>query len=116
MEIKKDARYCMIVESPNKVKTINQILKQCGYTNVFVFASVGHITHIADSGEYNMGIDTKNNFKADYKITPGKSDVVKKLKLCDPEYPIEGREEGKIPHYELQLFHLIIFQPLIYHL
>lgn len=107
MEIKKDARYCMIVESPNKVKTINQILKQCGYTNVFVFASVGHITHIADSGEYNMGIDTKNNFKADYKITPGKSDVVKKLKeqVKMADYVIlatDGDREGEAISYHLK--------------
>ena len=72
----KDKRVLLICESPNKIKTLKQILP----SNFIVMASVGHITHIADSGEFNMGIDTKNNFKADYRIIDGKRDVVKKLK------------------------------------
>ena len=80
MKIDTSKRYLLICESPNKVKSISQILKSLGYTNVIVQASVGHITHIADTGEYNMGIDTKNNFKANYKVPDGKKDIVKKLK------------------------------------
>lgn len=80
MKIDSEKRYLLICESPNKVKSISQILKSLGYNNVIVQASVGHITHIADTGEYNMGIDTKNNFKANYKVPDAKKDVVKKLK------------------------------------
>lgn len=106
MKIKDNLRYCMIVESPNKVASISQILKQLGYKNIFVFASVGHITHIADSGEYNMGIDTKNNFKADYRITEGKADIVKKLKeqvkLADQVIlATDGDREGEAIAYHL---------------
>ena len=72
----KDKRILLICESPNKIKTLKQILPD----NYIVMASVGHITHIADSGEFNMGIDTKDNFKADYRIMDTKKDVVKKLK------------------------------------
>lgn len=80
MKIDLDKRYLLICESPNKVKSISQILKTLGYKNIIVQASVGHITRIADTGEYNMGIDTKNNFKANYIIPDGKKDVVRKLK------------------------------------
>lgn len=73
---KKDKRILLICESPNKIKTLKQILPD----NYIVMASVGHITHIADSGEFNMGIDTKNDFKANFRIVEGKQDVVKKLK------------------------------------
>lgn len=73
---KKEKRVLLICESPNKIKTLKQILPD----NYIVMASVGHITHIADSGEFNMGIDTKNDFKADFRVIDTKKDVVKKLK------------------------------------
>lgn len=66
----------MIVESPNKCKTLKEFLP----SNYTVMASVGHVTMINDSGLYNMGIDPKNGFKADFAIDPGKRDVVKRLK------------------------------------
>lgn len=69
----------MIVESPNKVKTISQIFKTLGYDNIIVMASVGHISDIANTGNYNMGID-ENTFEANYEITPNKKDIVNKLK------------------------------------
>ena len=75
-------RTLFICESPNKVKTISQILKELGYTNVVVQASVGHITHIADSGEFNMGIDPKT-FKIDFAISDDKKEIVRKLKEHD---------------------------------
>lgn len=80
MELNKTDRYLMIVESPNKVKTISEIFHNNGYKNIFVLASVGHISHIKDSGKFNMGIDVDNNFKADYAITPDKHEIVSKLK------------------------------------
>lgn len=73
----------IIVESPNKCATIRQFLD----SNYIVTASVGHVTKIADTGLYNMGIDVNNDFAADIIVDPNKKDVVKKLKeqvkLCD---------------------------------
>ena len=65
----------MIVESPNKVKTISQFVDK----NTIVKASVGHVVKIADSGLYRMGINPET-FDADFIIEPGKKDIVKELK------------------------------------
>jgi DNA topoisomerase I len=56
----------MIVESPNKVKTLKEFLP----SNYIVMASVGHVMMINDSGLYNMGIDPDNNFKTDFVVDP----------------------------------------------
>ena len=72
-------RILLIVESPNKIKTITGILKELGYKNIIVEASVGHISRIKDSGEYNMGVNTKT-FDIDFEITADKKEVVRKLK------------------------------------
>ena len=76
----KSKRYLLILESPNKKATVSSILKELGYNNVVVMASVGHITKINDSGVYNMGIDPANNFAIDYVVSPDKKDIVSKLK------------------------------------
>lgn len=81
MKIDAKKKYLLICESPNKVKTLTSILRnQLNYSNIVVTASAGHIVQIADTGEYNMGIDPKDNFKANFKIIEGKTDLVKKLK------------------------------------
>lgn len=72
-------RILMIVESPNKVKTISEILKNIGYRNIIVQASVGHISHIADSGLFNIGVNL-DNFNIDFEITKDKIEIVNKLK------------------------------------
>ena len=72
---KKDTRDLMIVESPNKVHTIQQFVG----SDIEVVASVGHITKINDSGLYNMGIDIDNNFKPDYTFISGKKKLIKEL-------------------------------------
>ena len=59
MEINKTDRYLMLVESPNKIKSISAILKELGYKNIVVQASVGHISRLNDSGDFNLGIDPK---------------------------------------------------------
>lgn len=71
-------RILMIVESPNKVKTLKQFLP----SNYVVCASVGHITKIADDEKtrWNTGIETKGEFKAHYVISEDKRDVVAKLR------------------------------------
>lgn len=76
----KTQKLLIIVESPNKVKTITDILKKAGY-NARVMASIGHVMELANSGNYyNTGVDPKNNFEMDIEIDPDKKDTVKKLK------------------------------------
>lgn len=62
----------VIVESPNKIKKIQQILG----SNYVVMASVGHIM---DLEKKNMGIDLKT-WTPKYIINQNKLEVVKKLK------------------------------------
>lgn len=98
----KAPRCLLLVESPNKIKTFQQILPD----NFIVQASVGHITQIADTGKYNLGIDVDNDFQASYKIMEGKSDIVKKLKeqvkLADIVYVYsDGDREGEAIAYHL---------------
>lgn len=72
----KEPRILMIVESPNKIKHLKEFLP----SNYVIMASVGHITRLADTGLYNMGIDVANNFKGNYEIPKDKKEVVSKLK------------------------------------
>ena len=76
-----EQRILILVESPNKCATIKSLLKGTQYSNAIIMASVGHILEIADGGKYcNCGIDPTNNFKANYKISKDKQEVVQKLK------------------------------------
>lgn len=109
MIIDNKKRYLMIVESPNKVKTITEILKSLGYSNIIVKASVGHITSIKDSGVYNMGIDPDKDFKIDFKISDDKKDVVFKLKeqIKLSDFVIlatDGDREGEAIAWSLKKF------------
>ena len=99
----------MIVERPNNVKTITQILKSLGYSNIIVKASVGHISKIADEGEYNMGIDSKKDFDIDFKISEDKKEIVYKLKeqanLADfIIIATDGDREGEAIAWSLKKF------------
>ena len=77
----KKEKIFIIVESPEKARTITKIFKDAGYPNVKVQATIGHFTRIADgSGYWNTGIDPDNNFSLDYKIDINKKDNVSKLK------------------------------------
>ena len=67
----------VIVESPNKVKTITSILKNAGYANASVIASVGHIMKLDDGGPaYNSGIYPKKQFKMNLVVSDEKKKVV----------------------------------------
>lgn len=78
--IDKSQKILVIVESPNKCSHIQEYLKKAGY-NARVIASVGHIMELANGGSYyNTGVDPKNDFKMDIKVSPEKHDVVNKLK------------------------------------
>lgn len=72
----KKERILFIVESPTKAKHIKEFLP----SNYIVMASQGHVTRLADTGDFNIGIDFKNNFKPIYEITDEKKDIVRKLK------------------------------------
>lgn len=78
----KDDKILIIVESPNKVKHISKILKDAGYTNAIVQASVGHIMHLKDGGKtYNSGIYPEEDFKMSLAVAEDKKKVVESLKL-----------------------------------
>ncbi|MCP4336903.1 MAG: type I DNA topoisomerase [Mycoplasma sp.] len=64
----------VIVESPNKIKSIEKYLG----SNYNVMASVGHIVKLPSTGEYRLGIDIEN-WEPKYKIDPTKKEVIKKL-------------------------------------
>ena len=66
----------IIVESPNKIHTISNILGH-EYT---VLATAGHITLIKPDFAYHTGIDIKNNFKISFEFDPKKKDMLKKIK------------------------------------
>lgn len=94
----------IIVESPTKAKALKQF-----FPDKIVKASVGHICEINNSGLYNLGIDVKNNFNIDFKISDGKKDVVKDLKKeverADIVYLCEDPDrEGEAIAYHLKNF------------
>ncbi len=66
----------VIVESPNKTKTISQFLG----SDYKVMASVGHIRDLATTGKGGLGVDVDNGFKPTYAILPNKYKVVNELK------------------------------------
>ena len=72
----------IVVESPNKVKTISKILKNAGYSNAAVLASVGHIMVLNDGGPaYNSGIYPKQKFKMNLAVAEGKQKVVDEITM-----------------------------------
>ncbi len=66
----------VIVESPSKSKTIERYLGE----DFEVVSSKGHIRDLATRGKDGLGVDFEDNFKATYKISKDKKDVVKELK------------------------------------
>ncbi|EFF41841.1 type I DNA topoisomerase [Mycoplasmopsis alligatoris] len=69
------SKFLVIVESPNKVATIQKYLGN----DYNVVASVGHIAKMKTTGLYGLGIDFES-WEPLYTIETGKKDVVKKLK------------------------------------
>lgn len=73
----------IIVESPNKVKTISEILKKAGYINTTVLASVGHIVKLKDGGTaFNSGIYPDKNFQMNLAVDTEKKKVIDSITLC----------------------------------
>ena len=78
----KTDKILIIVESPNKVKTVSGILKKAGYTKAVVMASVGHIMTLGDGGPaYNAGIYPKQKFKMNLTIAEGKQKIVDDIEI-----------------------------------
>ncbi|TNK81672.1 type I DNA topoisomerase [Mycoplasmopsis pullorum] len=68
-------RKLVIVESPNKVETIQKYLG----ADYDVEASIGHIAKLKTSGLFGLGIDIEN-WEPSYSIEPDRREIVKKLK------------------------------------
>lgn len=78
----KTDKILVIVESPHKAKVITKILKDAGYTNARVVASVGHILILGDGNKkaFNSGIYPDDNFRMNLKIADDKYKVVEDIK------------------------------------
>jgi DNA topoisomerase-1 len=78
----KTDKILVIVESPHKSKVISKILKDAGYTNTRVIASVGHILKLADGNKkaFNSGIYPDDNFRMTLKVAEDKYKVVEEIK------------------------------------
>ena len=75
----KEGKNLVIVESPGKIKKIQDAL---GNENFTVKASMGHIRDLDESG---LSIDVKNGFKPEYVIPADKKKVVSELKKTAKE-------------------------------
>ena len=70
----------VIVESPNKVKSIQEILNKIDRTNHYmVVASAGHCLNLTKDQKYNLGIDLET-FEETYEVIAGKKDIVSTIK------------------------------------
>ncbi len=70
------SRTLIIVESPEKAKTIRTFLPNDEYT---ILASRGHVADLANDGKYNMGIDIDHDFKLKYKTSADKLETINNL-------------------------------------
>lgn len=108
--IKTTDKILVIVESPNKIKTISGILKKAGYTKAIVMASVGHIMSLGNGGPaYNSGIYPKQSFKMNLAVSEDKKKVVNDLatqaKTVDKIFLMtDGDREGEIIAWSLIKF------------
>ena len=67
------AKNLIIVESPAKAPTIKRFLGE----DYLIMASMGHIR---DLPEKNLGVDVKNNYAPDYRVSTDKQKIIKDLK------------------------------------
>lgn len=66
----------LIVESPTKVRTIQKFLG----SDFDILASRGHVRDLQKTGERKMGIDVRDDFKADYGVIQGKAKTIDQLR------------------------------------
>jgi DNA topoisomerase-1 len=70
----------IILESPNKVKSINEILKKVDPKNSYtVVASAGHCLNLTKDQKYNLGIDL-STFEETYEVIAGKKEIISNIK------------------------------------
>ena len=67
----------VIVESPGKIKKIEEYLNLLGDYKYIVKASYGHCR---DLDPKSLSIDIENNFSPNYKIIAGKEKTVRELR------------------------------------
>lgn len=109
-QLKNTDKFLIIVESPNKVKTITNILKNAGYTNVTVLASVGHIMFLDDGGPaYNSGIYPKKDFQMNLTVIKDRNKVINdintKAQQADKIFIMtDGDREGELIAWSLLKF------------
>ena len=73
-------KYLLIVESPNKIKTLTDILKN-EKDEYKIIASAGHILELdSKSGTNNMGFDIENNFEPHYINIKDKQKIISNIK------------------------------------
>lgn len=100
----------IICESPNKVKTISTILKNAGYSNATVLASVGHIMALENGGPaFNSGIYPKQKFKMNLAVMDDKkkiiNDIANHAKKVDKIFIMtDGDREGEVIAWSLIKF------------
>ena len=103
-------KFLVIVESPNKVKTVSNILKKAGYEKAIVMASVGHIMELQNGGPcFNSGIYPKEEFKMNLKVAEDKTKVVEGLKAAVKTVTkiylmTDGDREGEVISWSLIKF------------
>lgn len=106
----KTDKILVIVESPNKVKTISNILKKAGFSSASVSASVGHIMELGNGGTaFNSGITPEKQFKMNLSVMSEKKKVVNELmtkaKAADKIFIMtDGDREGEIIAWSLIKF------------
>ena len=106
----KAEKLLIIVESPNKVKTISNILKNAGYKNATVVASVGHIMILGNGGTaFNSGISPDKNFKMNLAVPDDKKKIVNDITLqvskADKIFLMtDGDREGEVISWSLIKF------------
>ena len=110
MENLKNSKILIIVESPNKVKTISNILKNAGYTKATVVASVGHIMALENGGPaYNSGIYPNKNFQMNLNVMEDKkkvvNDIIKHANTAEKIFIMTDQDrEGEIIAWSLLKF------------
>lgn len=103
-----------IIESPGKVKKLNQLLGP----NYIVKPSVGHIQ---DLDKATLSIDVENGFKPNYIINKDKKTVVKELKALSKEckevyIASDGDREGEMIAQSIKdVLNLKDYKRIIFH-
>lgn len=106
----KTEKILVIVESPNKVKTISSILKNAGHSEAVVLASIGHIMELKDGGPaWNSGIYPKQKFRMNLDVVDGKqkavSDITTQAKSASKIFIMtDGDREGEVISWSLIKF------------